>query len=156
MSRRFTPEKRPVVPDMKYNSEKISMFVNLLMYSGKKSLALRIMYDSFDIIQERTGEDPVNVFESALQNVGPRIEVTPRRVGGTTYQVPTEVDSRRQLSLAMRWLLDASRKRGGRSMSEKLANEFMDAAKGQGAAVKKKDDTHRMAEANRAFAHFRF
>ena len=154
MPRRFRPEKRQVIPDLKYNNKHVSMFVNRLMYDGKKSTATRALYNSFDIIEERTSTDPIETFEQALKNVTPRIEVKARRVGGTTYQVPTEVTSRRATALAMRWLLAAARKRSGRTMAEKLSNEFMDAAKGQGAAVKKKDDTHRMADANRAFAHF--
>ncbi len=154
MSRRDRPEKRQVVPDLKYDNVHIAMFVNRLMYSGKKSTAYRVLYTSFDLMEERAKSDPVEIFESAIKNTTPRIEVKARRVGGTTYQVPTEVTSARQLALSMRWLLAAARKRSGRSMAEKLANEFMDASKGQGAAVKKKDDTHRMADANRAFAHF--
>lgn len=115
-----------------------------------------MLYNSFDLIEQRAKRPAIEVFEQAIQNVTPQIEVKPRRVGGSTYQVPTPVDARRQLSLAMRWLLMAARSRGGRSMAEKLANEFMDAATNQGAAVKRRDDTHRMAEANRAFSHFRF
>ena len=156
MPRRDRPEKRQVEPDLKYGNVHVSMFVNRLMYDGKKSTAQRVLYDSFDLIEERAKRPAIEVFEQAIQNVTPQIEVKPRRVGGSTYQVPTPVDSRRQLSLAMRWLLMAARSRGGRSMSEKLANEFMDAATNQGAAVKRRDDTHRMAEANRAFSHFRF
>ncbi|GJM40508.1 MAG: 30S ribosomal protein S7 [Ardenticatenaceae bacterium] len=156
MPRRDRPEKRQVEPDLKYGNIHVSMFVNRLMYDGKKSTAQRVLYDSFDLIEQRAKKPAIEVFEQAIQNVTPQIEVKPRRVGGSTYQVPTPVDSRRQLSLAMRWLLMASRSRGGRSMAEKLANEFMDAATNQGAAVKRRDDTHRMAEANRAFSHFRF
>ena len=156
MPRRDRPEKRQVEPDLKYGNIHVSMFVNRLMYDGKKSTAQRVLYDSFELIEERAKKPAIEVFEQAIQNVTPQIEVKPRRVGGSTYQVPTPVDSRRQLSLAMRWLLTAARSRGGRSMSEKLANEFMDAATNQGAAVKRRDDTHRMAEANRAFSHFRF
>lgn len=156
MPRRDRPEKRQVEPDLKYGNVHVSMFVNRLMYDGKKSTAQRVLYDSFDLIEQRAKKPPIEVFEQAIQNVTPQIEVKARRVGGSTYQVPTPVDSRRQLSLAMRWLLAAARGRGGRSMSEKLANEFMDAATNQGAAVKRRDDTHRMAEANRAFSHFRF
>ena len=156
MPRRDRPEKRQVVPDLKYGNIHVSMFVNRLMFDGKKSTAQRVLYDSFDLIEQRAKKPAIEVFEQAIQNVTPQIEVKPRRVGGSTYQVPTPVDSRRQLSLAMRWLLMAARSRGGRSMSEKLANEFMDAATNQGAAVKRRDDTHRMAEANRAFSHFRF
>lgn len=155
MPRRNSPERRQVVPDMKYNSERVAMFINRLMYDGKKSTATRVFYNALEMIDSRGGEMPaIDVFEEALRNVGPRVEVRPKRVGGTTYQVPYEVNNYRALTLAMRWLLASSRKRSGRSMSEKLANEFMDAAKGQGASVKKRDDTHRMADANRAFAHF--
>jgi small subunit ribosomal protein S7 len=156
MPRRFRPESRQVEPDLRYNNEHVSMFVNRLMKNGKKSTALRIIYDSFDVIEERTKQPAVEVFEQALRNAMPQIEVRPRRVGGSTYQVPIEVPPYRRITLSMRWLLSAARSRGGRSMSEKLAAEFMDAAKGQGAAVKRRDDTHRMAEANRAFAHYRF
>ena len=156
MPRRYRPEKREVEPDLRYNSVNVSMFVNRLMRDGKKSLAQRVLYDSFDLIEQRSKRPAIEVFDQALQNVMPQIEVKPRRVGGTTYQVPIPVDSRRQTSLAMRWLLAAARNRSGRSMAEKLAGEFMDAANNQGAAVKRRDDTHRMAEANRAFSHFRF
>lgn len=156
MPRRDRPEKRQVEPDLKYGNIHVSMFVNRLMYDGKKSTAQRVLYDSFDLIEQRAKKPAIEVFEQAIQNVTPQIEVKPRRVGGSTYQVPTPIDSRRQLSLAMRWLLMAARSRGGRSMAEKLANEFMDAATNQGSAVKRRDDTHRMAEANRAFSHFRF
>ena len=156
MPRRYRPEKREVVPDLRYNSVRVSMFVNRLMRDGKKSTAVRMMYKSFDLIEQRAKRPPLEVFEEALKNVGPHMEVQPRRVGGATYQVPMEVSAERQVSLAMRWLLAAARARSGRSIAEKLANEFMDAAKQQGAAVKKRDDSHRMAEANRAFSHFRF
>ncbi len=156
MPRRYRPEKRQVVPDMKYGNINVSMFVNRLMRDGKKSTALRVLYNSFDLIEERAKKPPIEVFEQALQNATPQIEVRPRRVGGSTYQVPTPVDASRKISLSMRWLLAAARSRGGRSMAEKLASEFMDAANNQGAAVKRKDDVHRMADANRAFSHFRF
>ena len=156
MPRRYRPEKREVEPDLRYGNVNVTMFVNRLMRGGKKSLALRVLYDSFDIIEERTKRVPVEVFEQALDNVRPRIEVKPRRVGGATYQVPIEVSSERQISLGMRWLLAAARARSGRSMAEKLAGELMDAAREQGAAVKRRDDTHRMADANKAFAHYRF
>ncbi|MDJ0753130.1 MAG: 30S ribosomal protein S7 [Ardenticatenaceae bacterium] len=156
MPRRFRPEKRTPEPDLKYNSLHVSMFVNRLMRHGKKSLAQRLMYNSFDLIEQRAKRNPLDVFEDALSNVKPQVEVKPRRVGGSTYQVPIPVDSRRQITLAMRWLLASARNRNGRSMAEKLAAEFMDAANGQGASVKKRDDTHRMADANRAFAHYRF
>lgn len=155
MSRRVRPEKREIEPDIRYNNLYVAMFVNRLMYDGKKSVAQRLIYDSFDMIEERVGRSGVEVFEQALQNVTPQIEVRPRRVGGATYQVPVPVEPYRQISLAMRWLLTAARNRSGQTMSDKLANEFIDAANNQGAAVKKRDDTHRMAEANRAFSHFR-
>lgn len=156
MPRRYRPEQRVVEPDLRYNNLHVSMFINRLMRGGKKSTAEGVIYKSFDLVESRAKRNPVDVFEEALKNVTPQIEVKPRRVGGATYQVPVPVDSHRQISLAMRWLLTAARSRGGKSMAEKLANEFMDAAGNQGAAVKKRDDTHRMAEANRAFSHFRF
>jgi small subunit ribosomal protein S7 len=156
MPRRYRPEERKVESDLKYNNVHVSMFINRLMRDGKKSVAQRVLYDSFDLIEARLKRQPIEVFEQALGNVKPQIEVKPRRVGGSTYQVPVPVDAERQVSLAMRWLLTAARARGGRSMAEKLAGELMDAASNQGAAVKKRDDTHRMAEANRAFSHFRF
>lgn len=156
MPRRYTPEKRDVEPDLRYGSTRISMFVNRLMRNGKKSVAQTVIYDSLDLVENRAKRSPMEVFDQALQNVMPQIEVKPRRVGGATYQVPVPVDPERQLSLAMRWILTAARNRSGRSMAEKLASEFMDAASNQGSAVKKRDDTHRMAEANRAFSHFRF
>lgn len=156
MPRRYTPEKRDVEPDLRYNSVNVSMFVNRLMHSGKKSVATRLIYDALSSVEEKTGRPAIETFDQALKNVSPQVEVKPRRVGGATYQVPVPVESSRQVSLAMRWLLAAARNRSGRSMAEKLASEFMDAAKSQGAAIKKKDDTHRMAEANRAFSHFRY
>jgi small subunit ribosomal protein S7 len=134
----------------------IAKFVNKLMMRGKKSVARSIFYDCCDIIEERTHANPVETFEKAVQNAAPMIEVKPRRVGGATYQVPVEVSEQRRLSLAMRWLLQSARARPGKSMSEKLANELMDAAKGAGSTIKRRDDTHRMAEANRAFAHYRW
>jgi small subunit ribosomal protein S7 len=156
MPRRYRPEKREAAPDVRYDNVRVAMFVNRMMHDGKKSVAQRVLYDSFEMIEERTKRPPLDVFQDAINNVMPSIEVKPRRVGGATYQVPVPVDSRRQLSLAMRWILAASRGRSGRSMSEKLAAELMDAASGQGTAVKRRDDTHRMAEANRAYSHFRF
>ncbi|MDL1899456.1 30S ribosomal protein S7 [Anaerolineae bacterium CFX9] len=155
MPRRKSPPKRTVAPDNKYQNINISMLITRMMIGGKRSLAERLMYNALDIIEERAKRNPVEVLEQGLRNVTPAIEVKPMRVGGATYQVPVEVPHDRGTTLAMRWLLENARKRGGRNMSEKLANEFMDAANGQGASVKKKDDTHRMAEANRAFAHFR-
>ena len=156
MPRRNRPEKRNIQGDLRYNNVTLQMFINRLMKHGKKSTAQRLVYDSFKIIEDRTKKNPLEVFEQAMHNVTPRLEVKPRRVGGATYQVPMEVTPRRQSSLAIRWMLQAARSRGGRSMEAKLAAEFMDAANKQGAAVKRKDDTHRMAEANRAFAHYRF
>jgi small subunit ribosomal protein S7 len=131
------------------------MFVNRMMHGGKRSTAQQIMYSALSLVEERTKRDPVDVFEQALRNVAPAVEVKPKRVGGSTYQVPMEVPHNRSISLAMRWILEYARARGGRNMEEKLAAELMDAANGQGNALKRKDDTHRMAEANRAFAHFR-
>jgi small subunit ribosomal protein S7 len=156
MPRRYRPEKREVPPDLRNGSQVVSMFVNRMMRGGKKSTSQRIMYDCFDIIEERANRPGIEVFEQAMQNVTPQVEVKPRRVGGATYQVPMEVPPHRRTSLAIRWLLAAARSRNGKSMAAKLAAEVMDAANGQGAAVKRKDDTHRMAEANRAFAHYRF
>ena len=132
------------------------MFVNRLMKKGKKSTAYRIMYDAMDLIGERSNKEPLEMFELALENVKPIIEVKPRRVGGATYQIPMEVSPERRISLAMRWLLAAARSRNGRTMADKLASELLDAANNQGAAIKKREDTHRMAEANRAFASFRW
>ena len=156
MPRRFRPPKRPVTPDVKYSNVRIEMFINRMMYGGKKSTARRVIYEAFELMEERAKRDPVELFEQALRNVTPTLEVKPRRVGGSTYQVPVEVEPRRATALAMRWMLAAARGRGGRSMADKLAAEFMDAANNQGSAVKKKEDTHRMAEANRAFASFRW
>jgi small subunit ribosomal protein S7 len=156
MPRRNSPPRRKVEPDVKYNNVHVSMFVNRMMHGGKKSTALRVIYGAFELVQERAKRDPIEVFEQAIRNATPILEVKPRRVGGSTYQVPVEVEPARALSLAMRWMLAAARARGGRSMAEKLAAEFMDAANNQGSAIKKKEDTHRMAEANRAFAHYRW
>lgn len=156
MSRRSKPAKRPVLPDARYNSMAITMFVNRMMMRGKRSTALRIMYDALTIVEERAKKHPMEVFEQAMRNVAPAVEVKPRRVGGSTYQVPMEVDPARGRSLAMRWVLASARARNGRSMAEKLAAELLDAANNQGNSVKKREDTHRMAEANRAFAHYRW
>ncbi|QPC84797.1 30S ribosomal protein S7 [Phototrophicus methaneseepsis] len=153
--RRRTPPKHNVEPDPKFASIHISMFINRLMYGGKKSTARRIMYDALDIVAERTSKDPVEVFDTALRNVRPTVEVKPRRVGGSTYQVPVDVKDTRAVTLAMRWLIDNSRSRGGRTMASRLAAELMDAANGQGNSVRRRDEVHRMAEANRAFAHFK-
>jgi small subunit ribosomal protein S7 len=156
MSRRSSPPKRQVEPDVKFNNLHIAMFINRMMHGGKKSTAQSVMYEALELVGERAKRDPVEMFEQALRNATPVLEVKPRRVGGSTYQVPVEVGPERAISLAMRWLMAASRGRGGRSMAEKLAAEFLDAANGQGSAIKKKEDTHRMAEANRAFAHYRW
>ena len=156
MPRRNRPPKRKVIPDVRYNSVLVSQFINALMQDGKKSTAARIMYDAMDILGERMKRQPLEVLEEASRNVKPVLEVKPRRVGGSTYQIPVEVPPRRQVSLAMRWLLGAAHSRPGKSMAEKLASELMDAANGTGTAVKKREDTHRMAEANRAFAHYRW
>ncbi|MDZ4763223.1 MAG: 30S ribosomal protein S7 [Chloroflexota bacterium] len=155
MPRRSSPPKRAVPPDNKYNNIVVSMLINRMMRGGKKSTAQRIMYDALEMIEGKLKRNPIEVMEQGLRNATPAIEVKPMRVGGATYQVPVEVPNERGITLAMRWLLENARSRGGRGMSEKLANELMDAANGQGASVKRKDDTHRMAEANRAFAHFR-
>ncbi|MCC6904340.1 MAG: 30S ribosomal protein S7 [Anaerolineae bacterium] len=156
MPRRYTPPKRQVEPDPKYNNVHLAMFINRVMRDGKKSTAAGVVYEALGLVEERAKRNPVEVFEQALRNVQPKIEVKARRVGGSTYQVPVEVDPYRSNSLAMRWLLQAASSRGGRGMASKLANELMDASQGQGSAVKKKEDTHRMAEANRTFAHYRF
>ena len=153
--RRTKPEKRELIPDVRYQSETVSLFINRVMRRGKKSLATRLVYDAMDIMQEKTSRDPMEVLEDALKNVGPIMEVRPRRVGGTTYQVPMEVTSERRLTLAMRWIIGATKGRSGRSFSEKFAAEIMDAANNQGSAVRKREESHRMAEANRAFSHFR-
>ena len=156
MPRRYRPPKRSVDPDVRYQSVMVARFINSIMKGGKRSTAARIMYDAMDIVQARMKQPPLEVMEEAVRNVSPVLEVKPRRVGGSTYQIPVEVPPSRRLSLTMRWLLGAARSRPGKSMAEKLANELMDAARGTGAAVKKKEDTHRMAEANRAFAHYRW
>jgi small subunit ribosomal protein S7 len=154
--RRNRAEKRGVIPDPRYNSEVVAKFVNNVMERGKKSLAARIVYDAFAIMEERTKRPAIEVFEEALKNATPLVEVKPRRVGGATYQVPVEIGSARRMALAMRWLIENSRKRSGRDMSARLAGELMDTARNEGSTVKRREDTHRMAEANQAFAHFRF
>ena len=156
MSRRTRSFKREITPDIRYNNLLVQMFINRMMRGGKKSTAQRVMYDSLALIEERTKRPGLEVFEQAMKNATPQIEVKPRRVGGATYQVPVEVPADRRNTLAMRWLLGAARSRGGKSMVEKLAGELMDAASGNGAAIKKREETHKMAEANRAFAHFRW
>jgi small subunit ribosomal protein S7 len=156
MPRRTKIEPRVPVPDSKYNSELISRFINKLMERGKKGLAERTMYNALAIVEERSGRGALEVFEQAVTNATPFLEVKPRRVGGATYQVPVQIEGRRRQSLAIRWLLTSARGRSGRSMTEKLANEILDASNGQGATIKRREDTHRMAEANRAFAHYRY
>jgi small subunit ribosomal protein S7 len=156
MPRRYQPERRKVKPDLRYGSELVSVFVNKVMKNGKKSVARRLVYDAFDEVAERSGQDPLELFEQAIRNTSPMIEVKPRRVGGATYQVPVEVSSHRRLSLSMRWLMAAAHSRPGKTFSEKLAAELMDAARNQGAAIRRREETHRMAEANKAFAHYRW
>lgn len=156
MSRRTVAQKRPILPDPNYNSRLVTMLVARLMRSGKKSIAYRIVYDAFKIIQERTGSEPLEVFERAIKNATPLVEVKARRVGGATYQVPMEVRSDRGTALALRWLSQYSRQRSGRTMAGKLANELMDAANETGSTIRKREETHRMAEANKAFAHYRY
>ena len=154
--RRNRAERRPVTPDPRYNSEVVAKFVNNVMERGKKSLAARIVYSAFALIEERTKRPAMEVFEEAMKNATPLVEVKPRRVGGATYQIPVEISSSRRMALAMRWLIDNSRARSGRDMAARLAAELMDTARNEGATVKKREDTHRMAEANQAFAHFRY
>jgi len=156
MPRQGTVVKREPAPDAKYNSMLVSRLVNRIMLNGKKSTAEQIVYDAIEMVEQREKRDPLGVLEQAIKNVTPILEVKPRRVGGATYQVPIEVRPKRSLALAIRWLVTSTRARAGKSMAEKLAAEVTDAAKGQGATVKKREDTHRMAEANRAFAHYRW
>lgn len=156
MARRNRAPKRYIEPDLKYNSELVARFINKLMRNGKKTVAATVFYDALDIAEQRLKKPGIEVFEQAIKNATPQIEVRPRRVGGATYQVPLEVRPERRRSLAIRWLVSTARSRSGRSMAEKLAAELMDAASNQGATVKKREDTHRMAEANRAFAHYRW
>jgi small subunit ribosomal protein S7 len=156
MARRNRAPKRPVKPDVKYNSQVVSSFINKLMLNGKKNVAATIFYDALDIVEKRAKKPGIEIFEQAMKNATPLIEVRPRRVGGATYQIPLEVRPERRASLAIRWLVASSRSRSGKSMAEKLAAEFMDAANNQGNTVKKREDTHKMAEANRAFAHYRW
>jgi len=156
MPRRAKVPKREILPDMRYGSRTITMFVNKVMERGKKSTAERIIYNALDKIEQQTRRNPMDTFDAALRNATPTIEVKPRRVGGATYQVPVDIRAERRMALAIRWLLRSARSRGGRSMAERLAAELIDAAQGQGATIKKKEDTHRMAEANRAFVHYRW
>lgn len=156
MPRRREVPKRQILPDPLYNSQLITKFVNVVMVDGKKSVAEQLLYRALDVIRERTDDDPLKVFKKAVDNVKPAVEVKSRRVGGSTYQVPVEVRPSRRLALSMRWLIQSSLRRGEKTMDLRLANEFMDAATNRGAAIKKKEDTHRMAEANKAFAHYRW
>ena len=156
MPRRRVVAKRDVLPDPKFGNKVLAKFINHVMISGKKAVAERIVYGALDKIAERSGKDPLEVFETALESISPVVEVKSRRVGGATYQVPVEVRPSRRMALAMRWLVDAARKRGEKSMDLRLAGEMMDASDRKGAAVKKREDTHKMADANKAFSHYRW
>ncbi|MBN2803351.1 MAG: 30S ribosomal protein S7 [Deltaproteobacteria bacterium] len=156
MPRRREVPKRKVHPDPKYRSRIVSKFITKMMYDGKKSTAERALYGAFEIVEQRFSQDPLEVFKKAIENVKPKIEVKSRRVGGATYQVPIEIRSNRRLALSMRWLINYSRTRGEQTMRERLAAEFIDASQNRGAAIKKREDTHKMAEANKAFAHYRW
>lgn len=156
MSRRAQAPKREILPDPKYGSVRLAKFINIMMLDGKKAVAERVIYGALDIIKEKGSTEPVEVLEQALENVSPAVEVKSRRVGGATYQVPVEVRPVRRSALAMRWIIDSARKRGEKSMTLKLAGELADAAEKRGSAVKKRDDVHRMAEANKAFSHYRW
>jgi small subunit ribosomal protein S7 len=156
MSRRHSAEKREIIPDPKFHDIVVTKFMNSIMYEGKKSVAETIVYGAFDIIETKTKQSPIEVFKSALENVAPAIEVRSRRVGGATYQVPVEVRVERRQALAIRWIITAARGRNDKTMVDRLSSELMDAANNRGNAVKKREDTHRMAEANRAFAHYRW
>ena len=156
MSRRGNIAKRDVLADPLYNSKMVTRLINNIMYDGKKGVAQKIVYDAFDIVKEKTGNDPLESFEKALENIMPVLEVKARRVGGSTYQVPMEVNSRRATTLAIRWIVDFSRKRKEHTMKQRLAAEIMDAAENTGASVKKREDLYKMAESNRAFSHYRF
>ena len=156
MPRRRVAAQRVILPDPKYKDESVAKFINTLMLNGKKSIAERVMYGALDQVARRTKKDPLGVFEEALENVRPQVEVRSRRVGGATYQVPVEVRPVRRSALAMRWLVDAARRRGEKSMDQRLAAELIEASENRGTAAKKREDTHRMAEANKAFAHYRW
>ncbi|HXU32567.1 MAG TPA: 30S ribosomal protein S7 [Thermoanaerobaculia bacterium] len=156
MPRRREVPKREILPDPLYNSQLVTKFVNVVMRDGKKTTAERILYAALDAIREKTGDDPMKVFKKAVENVKPSVEVKSRRVGGSTYQVPVEVRPARRLALSMRWLISTAQARGEKTMRARLAAELMDAAEGRGTAIKKREDTHRMAEANKAFAHYRW
>ncbi len=156
MPRRYKPAKRPITPDTKYSDRLVTQFIGSLMKRGKKSIAEQILYHSFDLIEKKMGQPGIDVFHKAMNNVKPVLEVRSRRVGGATYQVPVEVRQDRRVALAIRWLISYSRDRGEHTMAERLAAEFIAAANNEGASIKKKEDTHKMAEANKAFAHFRW
>jgi small subunit ribosomal protein S7 len=156
MSRRHSAEKREIIPDAKYGDIIVAKFMNTIMYEGKKSVAEQIVYGAFDGVESKAKSDPLAVFKQALENVAPSVEVRSRRVGGATYQVPVEVRTERRQALAIRWIINAARERNDKTMVDRLASELLDASNNRGAAVKKREDTHRMAEANRAFAHYRW
>ena len=156
MSRKNRAPKRIFYPDSRYGSLTLSKFVNFMMYGGKKTSAEKIVYSAFDLIKNKTKKDPIEIFNNAVSNIRPNLEVRSRRVGGATYQVPVEVKTKRSQTLALRWLLEATRKRKNKTMSDKLFNELMDASQKKGSAIKKREDTHRMAESNKAFAHYRW
>ena len=156
MSRKNRAPKRNIYPESKYQSLILSKFINFVMYDGKKAVAEKIIYDAFDQIKNKTKEDPIKIFNDAVSNVRPNLEVRSRRVGGATYQIPVEVKTKRSQTLALRWLLEATRKRKNKTMSDRLFNELMDASQRKGSAIKKREDTHKMAESNKAFAHYRW
>lgn len=156
MSRRSAAVRREVMPDARYNNRLVTQLINKVLWDGKKSVAEGIVYGAFDLVEERTGTDPLSVFKKAMDNIKPTLEVRPKRVGGSTYQVPVEVNARRSTTLALRWIVGFARKRREKSMVERLAAEIMDAANGTGASVKKREDLFKMAEANRAFSHYRW
>jgi small subunit ribosomal protein S7 len=155
MPRRYRPDRREVPPDVRYGSVEVQSFINRVMKNGKKSTATSVVYDAMELVEERAKKNGLEVFQTALKNVSPIMEVRPRRVGGATYQVPMEVPSHRQFALATRWIIESARNRSGKSFAEKLAGELMDAANNEGPAVRKREEAHRMAEANRAFSHYR-
>ena len=156
MPRRAKVTRREIAPDARFGSRSLARLINKVMYDGKKSVAERVVYGALDVVERQARRNPVDVYDQALRNAMPVIEVKPRRVGGATYQVPVEIKGERRQALAMRWLIDAARSRGGKTMSDKLAAELLDASHGQGAAIKRREDVHRMAEANKAFSHYRW
>jgi len=156
MPRRAAAERREVIPDARYNNRLVTQLINKILWDGKKSVAEGIVYGAFDIVEEKTGKDPLSVFKQAMDNVRPTLEVRPKRVGGATYQVPVEVNARRSTTLAIRWIVDYSRSRREKTMTERLAAEIMDAAEETGSSIKKREDLYKMAEANRAFSHYRW